>query len=260
MRKEIPILFSTAMVQAILEGRKSMTRRVVKYPKKITNPVVGWSAFTDAADREFCVRGIHENGQYGESFFKQPYCKGDVLWVRENWRVHNWFPDDGEMGIGFMVGQHVQTCYDLPEEMYNRLWEQSCSDLAKAGYEIGTDENYSDYDVKDLRQRPNIFLPKEGARIWLEVSKVRVERVTDISADDAVAEGIYREWDGSHYWYLNYLRDNVNDEAHMMKGLPKSSFQSLWMKINGADSWDDNPWVWVVEFKVLSTTGKPEIA
>lgn len=87
--KQTPILFSTPMVKAILDGSKTMTRRIVKYNKVIDNPEVGFSIFTEKG--EFSVRGIHKDGNYGESFFKKPYTKGDILWVRETWAYDGWY-------------------------------------------------------------------------------------------------------------------------------------------------------------------------
>jgi len=76
-----PMLFSTDMVKAILNGTKTQTRRIVKYNKKIESPNIGFSVFSE--DNEFEVRGVHENGQFGSSFFKKPINKGDIIWVRE---------------------------------------------------------------------------------------------------------------------------------------------------------------------------------
>src|SRR3990167_812503 len=126
--KQTPILFSTQMVQAIMELRKTQTRRIIKFKKKITNPVIGWTAFTN--EGEFSVRGIHENGDYGESFFKMPYTKGVILWVRETF---------------------VKNTGELPTDL---------GFVYKA--ELGESElEYS----KELgvKWKPSIFMPKEAA-------------------------------------------------------------------------------------------------
>ena len=90
--------------------------------------------------------------------------------------------------------------------------------------------------------RPSIFMPRAASRITLEITAVRVERLQDISGADAQAEGIVPDGDGG--WHLA-------DTRHYM-GDPISSYASLWEYINGADSWDLNPWVWVIEFKKVT--------
>lgn len=94
--------------------------------------------------------------------------------------------------------------------------------------------------------KPSIFMPKEAARIFLEVTNVRVERLQDISREDAIAEGIER-FDDATFWYKNYLNQPLPGCSN-----PITSFQTLWMAINGAESWQSNPWVWVYEFKKIA--------
>lgn len=91
--KIIPILFSDLMVKSIDLGNKTNTRRIIKYSKIIQDPQIGFSLFTDEGD--FSVRGIHENGQYGESFFKKPYNKGDILYVRETFYAYGYWQKNG---------------------------------------------------------------------------------------------------------------------------------------------------------------------
>ena len=212
---EHPILFSTEMVKAILEGRKTMTRRVIKYSKKITNPKIGFSAFTDKG--EFEVRGVHENGQYGSSFFKMPFVKGDLLWVRESFAP-------GYFGYG------------------SAAFKADWSFLA------------AEY-VTEPKWKPSIHMPKEAARIWLEITKVRAERLQNISEEDAIAEGVKSNFSALFQEQRYY--DYMDIESEWRSAV--SSFRSLWYKINGIESWHENPWVWVIKYKVVSTTGKPEI-
>lgn len=98
-------------------------------------------------------------------------------------------------------------------------------------------------------------MPKEAARIWLRVKEVRVERLQDITEQDAAAEGADK---GIFRYGPNTLKHEchleTNNHAHYFDG-----FKYLWMTINGYESWKQNPWVWVVSFEVLSTTGKPEL-
>lgn len=262
-RKEIPILFSTPMVQAILDGRKTETRRVVKGGFDVSkmvhtkclyneNPKVGYQAF---------FREEHDNDNWwGISSKWQP---GDLLWVRESWRVNTWWADDGELLISFNTEDNASIrCNELDIDMFNRLWEQSCNDLDKAGYVLTSDnKDYKDYDVTKLRLRPSIHMPKAAARIWLEVTEVKCERLQDITEESARAEGVrYDEevatsedvlCDGYYFYPCNDFRDDSWGFS------AKTSFYSLWCSINGVKSWPSNPWVWVVKFKVLSTTGRP---
>lgn len=209
--RELPILFQTEMVQAILAGRKTMTRRLLKNDKEVKNALFGYTAFTP--DRHISVRGLHKNGEYGESFVKCPYGKaGDVLWVRE---AFNRFFEGG------------------PENyVYKATWK------AQNG---------------DMKWKPSIHMPKEAARIWLKVVSVKGERAQDISEEDALREGIMQcTKDGNLYKYgLELWRWQ---DWHKTA---KEAFKHLWVLINGQESWDANPWVWVIEYEILSTTGKP---
>ncbi|MBN8665798.1 MAG: hypothetical protein J0L83_14550 [Chitinophagales bacterium] len=207
--KAIPILFSTPMVQAILDGRKTQTRRVVK-PQPLTH------GRTDSRVRIY-QRG--EKWEVADTFsndgfscldsFKCPYGQpGDVLWVRES---------------------------------FNRIeYRGSIEYVYKAEPSIDPCKNkFSSYD-------PSIHMPKAACRLFLQVKSVRVERLQDISEDDAIAEGIGTTNGipvGMTSHYIDYL-DEKNCYSSSI-----NSFKSLWQSIKGPESWDANPWVWVVEFE-----------
>lgn len=196
-----PILFSTDMVRAIEKGVKNQTRRILKYSKEIANPKIGFTAFCDSG--EFAVRGVHKNGQYGESFFKLPFKKGDILWVRETF---------SENGYQVIYRSNVCSKWDLPD---NCKW------------------------------KPSLFMPKKYCRFFLEVTNVRIERLQEITEDDAINEGIERVSIAPFvHRFTNYLHKNK------FAG-PKESFKTLWMKINGIESWEVNPYVFVCDFKVV---------
>lgn len=189
--KERPILFSAPMVRAILEGRKTQTRRVVKPPK--------WSD----ADEIFFIGNDSiavPDDDHADYFIACPYGQpGDRLWVRETFRLF----DSSECG-----------CYDL------------CNCLRYHGrpvYRATADDGESKWT-------PSIHMPRWASRILLEITGVRVERLQDISESDCCAEGC---------------------GSPITRDLKKPQFMALWQSINGPDSWDANPWVWVVEFKVL---------
>jgi hypothetical protein len=106
-----------------------------------------------------------------------------------------------------------------------------------------------------MKWKPSIHMPKAAARIWLQVESIAVERLRDITEEDAIAEGVNLAEGlikGEMLW---------KDYEHDLNNLsnPKSSFKTLWRSINGAESWEANPWVWVVRFKVVSTTGREAV-
>jgi hypothetical protein len=217
MIKERPILFSTDMVQALLEGRKTQTRRVVKPQPQEHQLPISRATILDGSQTEVWL--LQREDATKKEVIKCPYGQpGDVLWVRESF----------------------------------------------ASIDYGTKTRYAfkadDSLIKDqFKWKPSIHMPKSAARIWLKVTDVRVERVQDISAEDAMAEGL--EF---------YCRENEDPLKH---GLWKdyhsgrkihltayASFLSLWETIHGVPTASNaNPWVWVVNFEVLSTSGKPNI-
>lgn len=283
MKKERPILYSKPMVIAINKDRKTKTRRI-KGLEKINSDSRKWIYSHNSRDGHVPHPAIkyntapwylfHPENTNGESWVVQcPYGQvGDILWVRENWRVKSWHPEDGEMVICFDTDDNETiTCYDLNEDIFNRLWEQSCMDLADAGYEINPEENYSNYDEKDLRLRPSIHMPKEACRIYLKIVSVKIERLQDISNEDAISEGIeglladranFGCRAAGMFLYRDYSRKDNSLKNYPHNGFdnPKTSFETLWESINNDPEkpeahWSANPWVWVIEFK---KTNKPE--
>lgn len=190
--KERPILFSAPMVRAILEGRKTQTRRVVK----------GQPFRSDVSADEVALSS------------KVPYggC-GDRLWVRET----------------FGLGSENRICHKSDEEIFYRATDPAW-DAEKTGF----------------RWKPSIFMPRALSRITLEITGVRAERLQDMSAVDAISEGIIQsEIDGLFAQYP------IDDEHPRWLSDPVESFETLWRMINGINSWKLNPWVWVIAFKKL---------
>jgi hypothetical protein len=241
MKQERPILFSTPMVKAILEGRKTVTRRIVKL-KNIDSSNVGsinkdgsgngWIAWSPKPVSDETTKKLYP----GESGFKCPYGKkGDILWVRESW-----FPaavSGKEILIGYSANGENAECLEI---------------------KVSDNPIFYWHQLIKGRTIPSIHMPKEASRIWLEITDVWVEKLQDITENGAVKEGInplesFNSGCGisSQQLYENYLPQGYTEV------LAKDSFESLWCSINGTESWTQNPWVWVVEFKVLSTTGRP---
>jgi hypothetical protein len=215
MRKERPILFSTSMVQAILEGRKTMTRRT-KGLEVNENPddwkLDGIGLMVNSKGKlEYSFQ--HSRGRFCLGF--SPYGKpGDILWVRETWSYYRPFGGDPTRAVLYKADEDKMGQYPV---VFNG------------------EEFYA--NVRDP-WRPSIHMLKSDARIWLKITDVKVERLHNISYEDTIKEGIYECW--------------------LVHNPPSQIFGSLWRDINGKDSWELNPWVWVVEFEVLSTTGRPE--
>jgi len=223
--KERPILFSGEMVRAILDGRKTQTRRTFKeQPPEGCGAIEGPQMFAPTV----YVRGEEQPGpevfgafsEDGEWSIKCPYGQpGDRLWVRETW---------------FQKGRYVMPAW--PEaEPEDAVWSGSKT----IQFPASGDNPESREDGRVIwRKRPSIHMPRWASRILLEITNVRVERLQEVSETDAKAEGVNGEQeaiDAGLSWYDK----------------PRRAFQFLWQSINGADSWDANPWVWVVEFRVI---------
>jgi len=231
--KERPILFSAPMVRAILEGRKTVTRRPVKggqIPTEDTSIPVGdrqrWSAIGQRDPRYgFCVFGATEAecAKELEEYAPCPHGRrGDRLWVRET-----------HADIG-----------------------------CRLTYRADTDDG-AHCQVK--KWTPAIHMFRRHSRILLEITEVRVERLQDISDEHARAEGIIsvpKTTEDSHQFWRNY---HLSGDGTFCVRTPKESFKSLWCHVAGGSfpkgeaaykasphSWDANPWVWVVEFKQVT--------
>jgi hypothetical protein len=203
--KERPILFSGPMVRAILEGRKTQTRRIVK-----PQPTKDYVTLMPLSGE---LVGVTKHGGPidNRGWLHCPYGKpGDRLWVRETW---------GKV--------HYEGVDESPTIFYR------------------ADERDQERDEL-TRWRPSIHMPRWASRINLEVVSVRVERLQDISEEDAMSEGIESWEERGVDDAQDYYRDYVTG-GHVYNA--KDSFRSLWQSINGPGSWEANPWVWVVEFK-----------
>lgn len=216
-----PILFNTEMVRAILDGRKSCTRRLVKHKpdEKHTYPLGFVNDSTEKRDIGCFGFGIDE---YGGSvqYAKPPYQSGDILYVRETFA---WCPC-------WDCGLNVEEpgCEYEQEKKYNNKKKEHGCYVYRASCE---DNEYPSADT----WHPSIHMPKEAARIWLKVKDVRVERLQEMWASDVSKEGIY------------FTKPTTADEMLM-------AFAKLWnstIKKSDIDRYGcgANPWVWVIEFE-----------
>lgn len=210
--KERPILFSGPMVRAILDGRKTMTRRIVK-----PQPLSGY-AFADyktdlgypaSLGRLWAGWWPSDRRDGSPIYYKCPYGQpGDRLWVRETWA------EVGTLDPGFLV------------------YRATYPECLPAGL-----ENVP--DASAVRWRPSIHMFRWASRSILEITAVRVERLHDISEEDARAEGCPP---------CLGLSECGGGCDCCESARPVKWFRDLWSAINGAGSWDSNPWVWSVSF------------
>lgn len=218
-----PILFNTEMVRAILDGRKTCTRRVINPQPQAR------LCYTYAGSHNDCIgkwtypnKGAHEF--WGEEYelpenmkdeelskrWNPPYHTGDILYVRETWAPI--YPDKESNEVcGYIYKEDSLKEYDKR-------------------YPDGEDYQWGG------KWHPSIHMPKEAARIWLKVTSVRVERLQDITSEQICREGVEVEY------------------PHALNGEEKRyAFSTLWnstVKKSDIDTygWDANPWVWVIEF------------
>lgn len=193
-----PILFNTEMVQAILDGKKTQTRRVIKIDDAPENWKISIAGTSIVRAEPYDV--------------KLPrYAAGDILWVRETWSEH--------------------------QEYYNN----SAKVFAEPHYIYKADGVYAN------KWRPSIHMPKEAARIFLKVTDVRVERLQDITEEQAIKEGVKDPYDYMEPWFY---------ERPSMQGLEyhRAAFAGLWFSTipkyyEDYMTWEGNPWVWVIKFE-----------
>ncbi len=228
--KERGLPFMAPMVNATLDDRKTQTRRPVKGTALDWLDNEGFTPeFVASPENHLCPYGV----------------PGDRLWVREHYRVSN--KHDG-IPPREIPKRRCTVFFDAGGSIANQFsgqWEQ--------------DRNYSAKDAGEWvgKFRPGMFMCRWMSRILLEVVSVRVERLQDISEADAIAEGVMTlgdEWQRSAF--PNYYADFDASVAARTKPplgpSPKQRYAALWDQINGAGSWDLNPWVWVVVFKRIN--------
>lgn len=230
---EKPILFNTEMVRAILDGRKTQTRRLIRpQPYGYLNyimagapsSVVGkWGYDPDSRKRIQALEEAIDNlagNEESNRLWLPPCHADDLLWVRETWNY------------GYVDSNYRE--YSPPD-----LWFEQEDPKHKETHYMASPSYWYYADAEDRKNmtelhgcwRPSIHMPKEAARIWLKVKRVCVERVQDITNRDATAEGV----------------TCATDNSGMMH---RHKFRELWDSIsNEKSNWDANPWVWVISFE-----------
>ena len=220
-----PILFNTYMIKAILDGRKTCARRICK---DVNAYMVPDMEFYNADKRTYAVHNYTDR-KHTEPLSlverKCPICPGDILYVRETWHKY-------EKRVGKGEGCHIAEFYGYKASIAN-------SEDANEPW------------------KPSIHMPKEAARIWLKVKDVRVERLQDITPQQAENEGVGNLF----YEDIGYSENNYGTEVDKEYGIAMEQFAWLWERtIKKSDidryGWDANPWVWVIEFERCAELGK----
>lgn len=216
-----PILFNTEMVKAILEDRKTTTRRIVN--PRYKDDEFGFQIVKDSQDNFIRLEKTNCNGSGmfsdgTERVIKSPYKVGDVLYVRETWKVEHTYGDE-LADIRFKANNEIEHLRGLKEETYDKL---------------------INFESKNGWQ-PSLFMPKEAARIFLKVTNVKVERLQDITDEGAKAEG-----SNVGIGFAEKMRETATDR-----------FIKIWNStVNKKDldkyGWNTNPYVWVIEFERIS--------
>lgn len=226
-----PILFSAPMVRALLDGTKTQTRRIVaeKWSRHLgylgagaaTSDPADWGFWSEDEYGRWAVlgRGLDERHQHGKVSLPCRHGEpGSTLWVRETWGLHKPF-DLTDWHAGSLKGATA-----LPED-----WEL---------------DYRADWGRPDGEQhwRPSILMPRWASRLTLEVEGVRVQRLQEISEEDAGAEGVEPIVTG--------IGDYAGGIGVPVRSTLREAFSVLWDRINGERaSWASNPWCWVLAFK-----------
>lgn len=238
--RERPILFSAPMIRAILNGSKTQTRRVIKPQPKWDGHLwvyppdadysYGTTFVTDESMRDHLFHEVY--GTHGTPY-GSVYGDGtaDTLWVRETWNAI-FRRDDGMRVWWAETPKHLRTQTNSYGVVYRADMEPEAEPYPWA---------------------PSIFMPRWASRITLRITDVRAERVQEISEEDARAEGIEWTEDGPlHAHFLDPHFGGKNVPAWLNFRTAREAFAVLWDTINGdrpGCSWDDSPWVWVIEFE-----------
>ena len=208
-----PILFNTEMVRAILDGRKSCTRRICKDANECTVPDMD---YYDPDKRTNAVHNYADKKHTDKLSIAErtcPICPGDILYVRETW----------SKGLERYI---YRADYSDTEKFY------------RGGKEI------------EMKWHPSIHMRKETARIWLKVTDVRVERLQDITPKDAENEGVGNLFYEDIGYSENNYGTEVDPEYGIAKEQFAWLWDST-IKKSDLDryGWNANPWVWVIEFE-----------
>ncbi len=212
MNRVLPILFNTEMVRAILDGRKTATRRVIKKSQCVLLPEYEPAELVKPKDWPYDGMTAEE---YIAGTYRPPYRRGDILYIRETWAQIK----------------------DIPS--WTKYFRENGKPIVPTEYVYRADNVHVDGILPDITWNPSIHMPKEAARIWLKVTGVRVGRLQDMNGQDILREGV-----NCHvHPEADYFDGN---QKMMFAELWDSTIRKSELKRYG---WDANPWVWEIEFE-----------
>lgn len=231
--REKGLIFNSEMVRAILDGRKTQTRRPIKWKQ---------TRFTEIGEREDGSKWPwSEDAEHACDFWHPcPFgAVGDRIWVRETWGVvSHAFSDDGLM-IDWVPDRPSTAIHEMP--FGNGYYSGYAIYAADGDFTWGDDDGYED---GRSCWKPSIHMPRAASRILLEITNVGVQRLQDISSGDAVREGICQLPVSGRYC-LSPGDQYFGGASHSAKEV----YSWLWSSIYGEESWKANPWVWVISFE-----------
>lgn len=266
-----PILFSAPMIRALLDGRKTQTRRIIK-PQPAENVTsAGVITRSDVGQTDEWTwlsgdpRDVDTCGCAGN--FATRFRPGDRLWVKETWKPGSW-REDARVACDYRASPElVHTPWCRPEN-FEDLWPKWTDELvANGSAPDAAGIHHWEPGKSPLKWRPSIYMPRWASRLTLIVIDVRVERLQDISEPDAIAEGVV--------WQEPTEEDRATAAAGDDNGVPyevegvwtvpgakgltkadvwgctaAQSYRFLWDAINGTGAWEANPWVVAITFTV----------
>jgi hypothetical protein len=217
-----PMLFSTPMVQAILDGRKTMPRIIVK--------------------NGFDLQNFYNGAKF-------PIDIADIIWVRETFYAYGRWVKNG-------LSKNGKQKYKFNDFtlLSNSDFKYKYEDCKPQRIKTGRENEIGWY------KRPSLFMPKQACRLFLEVTEIGAEKINSISESDSIKEGVEnciadKETFGCRAQGMRIYRDYLRKDNSLKNypnngyGTAKASFETLWYKINGEQSWQSNPFVWVYTFK-----------
>ena len=237
--KKIPVLFNGASVRAILDDRKTQTRRPLK---PHLQQIETWR--TDGHGRFYGVSRLATTGGLGvpeTDFIENPLGKpGDRLWVRETWMPYDTSTEEDAVWVLYKASNDQRPDGIAPEKFGSGVRRSAPVQVVEWARDAIEME-----EAAGGRWRPSIHMPRWAARLFLDVVDVRIERLQDISEEDAQAEGVEQCGGFMTTWgcWMNYGKSGPSCKT------ARESFQTLWISVYGAESWAANPWVWVTKFK-----------